>query len=195
MRDQPEPKGWTPIEDAQNAASILMLVAQSLAAPVEVFLRTRFGRRYFGVPAFLGFMAVPMWMLFWPREDPTPIFVFWGLYILMQLRARIEGWIMVARGDIVHTRYNGRPRLARIFKNIHEHKLKGFHEPALAIIVGMFMLAVSEPLGSFLMTSGFCLGLVNSVIESIERNRAMSMHDAWIEQQDHAARFREMQDR
>lgn len=195
MRDQPERKGWTPIEDAQDAASILMLVAQSLAAPVEVFLRTRFGRRYFGVPAFLGFLAIPMWMLFWPDEDATPIFVFWVLYILMQLRARIESMVMAARGDTVHTRYNGYPRLARIFKRTHEHKLKGGHEPALVVIVGVFMLAVSEPLGSFLMTSGFCLALVASVIESVERNRAMSMHDAWIEQQAQAARFREMQDR
>ena len=195
MRDQPEPKGWTPIEDTQNAASILVLIAQSLAAPVEVFLRTRFGRRYFGVPAFLGFLAVPMWMLFWPREDATAIFVFWCLYILMQLRARIESMIMVARGDIIHTRYNGYPRLARIFKKTHEHKLKGGHEPALVVIVGAFMLSVSEPLGSFLMTSGFCLALVNSVIESVERSRAMSMNDAWIEQQAQAARFREIQDR
>lgn len=195
MREQPEPKGWTPIEDAQNAASLLVLVAQALAAPSEVFLRTRFGRRYFGVPAFFGFLAVPMWMLFWPRDDATPVLVFWGLYILMQIRARIESMVMVARGDIVHTRYNGHPRLARVFKKTHEHKLKGAHEPALVVIAGVFMLGISEPLGSFLMVSGFCLGLVNSVIESIERNRAMTMNDAWIEQQAHAARVREMQDR
>ncbi len=195
MRDQPEPKGWTPIQDAQNAASILMLVAQSLAAPVEVFLRTRFGRRYFGVPAAIGLFAVPMWMLFWPREDPVPILVFWLLYLVMQLRARVESIVLAAKSEPVHTRYNGYPRLARIFKRTDERRIKAGAEPMLVIIVGACMLAVSEPLGSYLITSGVCIALVASVIESVEHNRALSMRDAWIEQEQMAARFREMQDR
>lgn len=195
MRDQPEPKGWTPIEDAQNAASILMLVAQSLAAPVEVFLRTRFGRRYFGVPATIGLFAVPMWMLFWPAEDPTPILVFWLLYLVMQLRARIESIVLAAKSEPVHTRYNGYPRLARFFRKSDERKIKASAEPMLVIVVGAGMLAVSGPLGSYLITAGVSLALVASVIESVERNRALSMRDAWIEQQQLATRFREMQDR
>jgi len=136
-----------------------------------------------------------MWMLFWPQEDYTPIFVFWGLVFLMQLRARIESLVMVAKGEIVHTRYNGYPRLARIFKNTNEQKIKGNIEPVLVMIVGAALLAVSEPLGSFLIVSGLSLAIVAGVIESVERNRTLSMHDAWLEQQDQAARFREIQDR
>ncbi len=195
MPDQPDPKGWTPIQDAQQAASILVLAAQVMAAPVEVVLRTRFGRRYFGVTAFLGFLAIPMWMLFWPEEDPRPILIFWGLHFVMQLRARIEGIIMVARGDLVHTRYNGWPRLARVFKNTHEHKLKANTEPALVMLIGLCLLPLSAPLGSYLVVSGISLGVVAGVIESVERNRALSMHDAWLEQQDQAARFRDLHDR
>jgi len=193
--DQPDPNNWTPIQDAQNAASLFVLAAQVMAAPVEVILRTRFGRRYHGVPAFLGLLSVPMWMLFWPQEDYTPIFVFWGLVFLMQLRARIESLVMVAKGEIVHTRYNGYPRLARIFKNTNEQKIKGNIEPVLVMIVGAALLAVSEPLGSFLIVSGLSLAIVAGVIESVERNRTLSMRDAWLEQQDQAARFREIQDR
>jgi hypothetical protein len=194
--DQPDPnKGWTPIQDAQNAASLFVLAAQVMAAPVEVFLRKRFGRRYHGVPAFLGLLAVPMWMLLWPQEDFTPIFVFWGLLFLMQLRARIESLVMVAKGELVHTRYNGYPRLARIFKNTNEQKIKGKIEPVFVMIAGAALLAVSEPLGSFLIVSGLSLAIVAGVIESVERNRTLSMHDAWLEQQDQASRFREIKDR
>lgn len=195
MREQPDPKGWTPIEDAQQAASILVLAAQVMAAPVEVILRTRFGRRYFGVPAFLGFLSVPMWMLFWPKGNYTPIFIFWLLLIVMQLRARIESIIMVARGNLVHTRYNGWPRLARVFKNTHEHKLKASIEPAFVMLIGLCFLPLSAPLGSYLIVSGISLGAVAGVIESVERNRTLSMHDAWLEQQDQAARFRDLHDR
>lgn len=195
MPDQPDPKGWTPIQDAQQAASILVLAAQVMAAPIEVILRTRFGRRYFGVPAFLGFLAIPMWMLFWPEEDPRPILIFWGLHFVMQLRARIEGITMVARGELVHTRYNGWPRISRIFKNTHEHKLKSNTEPALVMLIGLCLLPFSAPLGSYLIVSGISLGVVEGVIESVNRNRALSMHDAWLEQQDQAARFRDLQDR
>lgn len=191
MPDQPEPKGWTPIEDSQNAAAFLVLAAQSIAAPVEVFLRTRFGRRYFGVPAAIGFFAVPMWMLLWPGEDATPIFVFWVLYLIMQGRARVESILMSSRGDLVHTRYNGRPRLARVFKRAGERRLKAATEPLLVLAVGVFMLPISEPLGSYLITAGICLALVASVIETVERNRLMSMHDAWLEQQHHAECFRD----
>ena len=147
MQHDQEPKGWTPIEDARNVAGLFVLAAQVLSAPVEVFLRTRFGRRYFGFPSFLALFAVPMWMLFWPGEDPRPIMIFWALYVLMQLRARIEGLWMVARGDIVHTRYNGWPCLSRIFKRMSEQTIKGTIEPWLVIAVGMVTLGVSRPLG------------------------------------------------
>ena len=195
QQDQQQPKGWTPIQDAQNAASFLMLAAQALAAPVEPILRTRFGRCYFGVPAFIGFLAVPMWMLFWPTEDPGPLLTFWAVYIAMQLRARIECVWMAAKGDIVHSRYNGRPRLARLFRRMPEHRIKSAVEPWLVIFTGMLMLGVSKPLGSYLLASGFSLMLVASVIEHVERSRALTMHDAWQEQQDQAARFRELQER
>ena len=192
MPEQPEPKGWTPIEDSQNAAAFLVLAAQSLAAPVEVFLRTRFGRRYFGVPAAIGLFAVPMWMMFWPGEDATPIFTFWVLFLVIQGRARIESILMSSRGDLVHSRYNGRPRLQRFFRRAGERRVKAVHEPLLVIGTGVLMLGVSEPLGSYLITAGICLALVASVIEGVERNRLMSMHDAWLEQQYHAERFRDI---
>src|SRR5690606_1035140 len=121
----------------QRAASVLVLAAQTFSAPAEVFLRTGFGQRYFGVPAFLGFLTVPLWMLFWPEENPRPLLVFWGLLFVMQLRARIESAVMVARGRLVHTRYNGRPRLCRIFRSTDERKIKGCVESWLVMVSGL----------------------------------------------------------
>jgi len=193
MQDE-QPKGWTPIQDAQNAASFLVLAAQALAAPVEVCIRTKFGSRYFGVPSFLGFLIVPMWMLFWPESDSQPIFIFWCFYVLMQIRARIESMVLVARGKVVHSRYNGWPRLAVIFKKKSEKKLKEL-EPWLVIACGLLTLAFSEPLGSYLIVAGVALMCNGWVIESVERARAIQIHDALLEQQQMAQRVREIQER
>jgi len=193
-QQQPEIKGWQPLEDTKTALNVAMLAAQALSAPVEVFLRTRFGSRYFGVPAFLGFIAVPMWLLLWPGEDPRPMTVFWAFYILMQLRARVESAAMVRKGDIVHTRYNGRPRLMSLFRKTPELKLKAV-EPWLVMLVGVFLMAVSEALGSYLIAAGFCLALVESTIAAAERARVFQMHDAFLEQQQTAERFRELRRR
>ena len=191
MNDQ-QPKGWTPVEDARKAASILMLATQTLAAPVEVFLRTKFGRNYFGIPSCLALLVIPMWMLLWPGEDPTPILVFWCLFIVMQARARMESLRMVARGEHVHGRYNGWPRLARLFKKSTELKVKEY-EAFLVIGAGVACLSFSPPLGSYLAAAGICLLICGSVIESTARARALQMQDAFLEQQQFAERFRELQ--
>lgn len=194
-REEPQPKGWTPIQDAKAAANFLMLAAQSLAAPLEPFLRHRFGPRYFGVPSTIGLFIIPMWMLLWPDEDPRPIMGFWLLFILVQLIARIECVGLAARGHLIHTRYNGHPRLAAIFRKVPERTLKSTHEPWLAIFAGVLALTFSAPLGSYLIAAGVCLAVCASVGEAVDRARALQLHDAWIEQQILAERFREMQRR
>lgn len=195
MQDQ-QPKGWTPIEDARKGANFMVLAAQVLASPIEVFLRTRFGSRYFGAPSAIAILALPFWGVLWPREDARPLLIFWGLYIVMQLRARIEGLRMAARGDHVHSRYNGRPRLDRVFRKMPEQKIKVVAETVVVCVVGVLMLPISESLGSYLMVAAFASGLLNSTIDAVERARTVELNDAWIEQQALADRFREIrQDR
>lgn len=189
--EQPEPRGWTPIQDARFAATVLMLAAQVLAVPVEVFLRVRFGRHYFGVPSAIALLAIPMWYLFWPGEDPDPLMAFWLLFIVMQLRARIESIAMIARGDVRHTRFNGEPRLARVFKKMPQEKIKANIEPLVVIGVGAALLEYSPPLGSYLIAAGCSLTVVAGVIEKLNTARALQLHDAWLEKQHEAKRFRE----
>ena len=191
MQEQAQ-QGWTPFEDAKKAANILVFTAMAVASPVEVFLRTKFGSRYFGLAALGGLFVVPLWSLFWPDASPVGLWVFWGLYLVMQLRARIESARMGARGECVHTRYNGWPRLARLFRKMSEQRIKAGVEPLLVIVAGVCLMPVSQPLGSYLMIAGFALGVTHSVIESVERARALEINDALIEQQQTSERFRAM---
>jgi hypothetical protein len=191
-QEQQKPGGWTPIQDAQKAANILVLAAQVIASPVEVMLRKNFGSKYFGVPSAIALFAVPMWALFWPGESPLGLWVLWVLFILMQLRARLESVRMLAKGQFIHTRYNGWPRLASVFKRMPEQKIKAGLEPLLVFVAGVLLMPVSEPLGSYLMVAALSLGFNHSVIESVERAQALEMNDALIEQQAMAERFRQM---
>lgn len=193
MQEQPQPKGWTPVQDARTAAHIGLLVARTVAAPVEVLLRTRFGSRYFGLPSLLALFGLPMWMLFWPDEDPRPILGFWLIFLVMQLRARLEIVRMLRRREYVHTRFNGRPRLASLFKRTAEERIKGEIEPWLTIAGGVLAWGLSEALGSYLMAAGFSLGIIAGTMESVERARALAVNDALIEQKALAERFRAMQ--
>ncbi|QYO62488.1 hypothetical protein [Leptolyngbya sp. 7M] len=192
QQQQEQQAGWTPIQDAKKAANILVFLANAVASPVEVFLRTKFGSNYFGMPSVVALLLVPMWALFWPQESPAGICVFWLLFIAFQLRARIETFRMLARGEHVHTRYNGWPRLARIFKRMPESRIKAGLEPLLVFAVGVLMMPLSQPLGSYLMVAAFALGMTHAVIDSVERARALEMNDAMIEQQALADRFRQM---
>ena len=162
-------------------------------SPVEPILRTQFCLRYFGIQSLCGLFAVPLWTLLWPEEDPLPVWLFWALFVLMQLRCRIESSLMAARGQFIHSRYNGRPRLAFIFRRTDEVKLKAGFEPLLVMVTGVLLMPVSQPLGSYLLVAGFCLLVNHAAIESVERARAMEIHDAMLEQQDLAARVRDMQ--
>lgn len=191
----PNDNGWTPIQDARKGAYIGLLVSRIVAAPVEVVIRTRFGSQYFGLAALLGLFMMPAWVLFWPDADVRGLMWFWGLHVLMQFRARFEVFRMLRRNEIVHTRYNGRPRLQRLLRWMTESQVKAIGEPVFVFLCGIFMMPLSEPLGTYLMAAAFCLGLNHSVIESVERARALQLNDARIEQESIAERFREMQSR
>lgn len=193
QQQQPEQAGWTPIQDTKNLAYVLIFIARALASPVEVILRTRFGSRYFSWPAVAGLFAVPLWMVFWPHESPVGIWAFWLLYLAMQLRARIETARMVLRGDHVHTRYNGWPRLSRIFKRMPEVRIKAGPEPLLVLLAGALLMEASVPLGSYLIAAAVSLFVTHVVADGVERAQAMEMNDALIEQQQVAERFRRMQ--
>lgn len=186
-------KGWTPIEDARNTANIMVFVSRVMTAPVEVIIRKRFGSRYFGLPGFVALFAIPMWMIFWPEEDGSWIVWFWLLFILMQLRARMEAAWMVRRGDIVHTRYNGQPRVARFFKKLGEQEIKGKTEPTIVLTIGLLIFLFNMPLGSYLVIASLALAANHGLMVAVDRARALEMNDVLIEQRAISGQFRDMQ--
>lgn len=184
-------KGFTPIEDAKQAANILMMLVQILAAPTEVILRKRFGKKALsGWPPFLALIAIPFWItLCGPECDPRPMWYFMLLFIAMQFRARVESLV----GNYqCHSRYSGQSRLQPLLGRFwDEARVKSF-EGLLVIVTGLFLIPYNEALGTFLMASGACMALVVSTQISLDKARTQQMYDAWIEQQQHAEQFREM---
>jgi len=63
------------------------------------------------------------------------------------------------------------------------------------IACGLFTLALSEPLGSYLIVAGIALMCNGCIIESVERARAIQINDAFLEQQQMAERVRDIQQR
>lgn len=192
-QQQQQPEGlFNPIEDAKRAFSLLVFASQVLGHPVEVFLRTRFGSQYFGVAALVAFFTVPMWMVFFPTESPLGISIFWVLYILMQLRARIESGRLKAKGEVIHSRYNGWPRLAKAFKSMPESKIKAAIEPLAVFLTALAVMEGSVPLGSYLIAASFALAFNHALLDAVEKARVRELNDSLIEQQQLAERFRAM---
>lgn len=194
-----QPDGeWTPIEDAKQAAGIILLLVQVFASLGEVLMRKRFGKKALGVPAFLALFAILLWPAFvWPGEDPRPIMVLWVVYVVFLIRARIEGIVMSVRGERVHSRYIGDSRLLPwLGRWFAPNTIKGEIDCVILILVGaILMQTVSESLGSFVIVSALCMvGHLTSIV-SLEKARAEQLYDSWLEQQQQAEAFREMQDR
>jgi hypothetical protein len=193
QQQQQQPEGlFTPFEDAKRAFNFVAFAAQVLSHPVEVFLRTRFGSQYFGVASIVAFFTIPMWMLFFPTESPVGISAFWLLYLVMQLRARIESGRLAAKGEAGHSRYNGAPRLARAFKSLPESKIKAAIEPLAVFLTALAVMEGSAPLGSYLIAAAFALAFNNALLDAVTKARVRELNDSLIEQQQLAERFREM---
>ncbi|MFO0858347.1 MAG: hypothetical protein U0640_13445 [Phycisphaerales bacterium] len=192
QQSQQSQGSWTPIEDAKSAFSLLAFASQVIAHPVEVFLRTGFGSQYFGIASLVAFFAVPMWMVFFPTESPVGIWCFWLLYIAMQVRARIETARLKSKGEVIHSRYNGWPRLAKAFKSLPESRVKAAIEPLAVFLCALAVMQGSVPLASYLIAAAFALAFNNALIDAVERARIRELNDAMIEQQQTAERFRAM---
>lgn len=117
--------GGGPFQNATRGAHYLVFAARVLASPLEVCLRRGFGPKYFGLQAVGTLLLFPLWTIFWPREDPAALYGFWAITMFFFVKAKAESNRMVAKGDIVHTRYNGTSCLQKFFKRFSESKVKG----------------------------------------------------------------------
>lgn len=175
------------LESVRSGAYWLAFLAQVFAFCVEVLLRRRMGSRAVGVRGLAAFFLIPMWIVFFPGQDPVPLTWFWLLFVLGCLFQRVGS----ARGDLGHSRYSGEPILRRLLPWCSEVRIKSLVEPVLVMAVGLVVLAMNEPLGSFLIAAGIGLGSSAVLSEAVDRARIRDLNDARIEQEYLMARFRE----
>lgn len=181
----------------RDVAGWVAFLAGTLATSVEVFLhRSRsFGQRYFGLQAAAVILVVPLFSLFWAGHDLVPLMYFLGAYLFMCLIARLCGFVRHRRGNPrEHSRYTGYPRLLRILPWFSEHTVKVLIEPMIVFFTGVFTLGANEPLGGYFMLAAVGLFFSVNLSCNLDRVRALDMHDAAIEQQIVAERFRDMRE-
>jgi len=180
----------------RTMVAVMAMVAQTLAVPVVVFLHkpATFGERYMGMQAAAATVLIFFWPIFCePAHDPRPMFLFLVAYLFMCLVIRIRVAIRVRRGGpMPHTRYTGEPRLMRFVRNMSEVKVKCILEPVIVWLIGGLTLFVSPRLGGFLMFAGVGLFISNGMTDRFSRQRALDMHDAFVEQRGVVDQFRDL---
>lgn len=183
-------------DSIRRDVGIVVFVLCVLAASVEVFLRRdrTFGERYLGTRTFFAAVLLFFFPVLWPEHDPVPLLIYFGLFLVQCMLIRLAVARRLRRGGPQpHSLYSGTPLLMRLTGRIDEATVKGIVEPMLVFVAGALTLSISQPLGTYLMLASF--GLLASVQLAIgaERQRAVDMNDAYIDQRDAAERFRAMQ--
>jgi hypothetical protein len=180
-----------PFQDLRTGLNWIAFISRTGAVTVEVFLHSRFGERYIAMEAVAALVLIPVFGLFWPDSDVLPLMQFMGVYLFMCLMARIGVTARRLRGNGEHSRYTGYPHLVRMF-GLPEVAVKRFVEPIVVAFAGAVANPLNEPLGGYLMFAAVCLFISTNLDDMWTRTRAIDVHDAVIEQQMAARRFREM---
>jgi hypothetical protein len=183
---KPEPGGEV------LAAAVIGGLIRGTALSLEVFLHRRIGCRYLGdgwggVLVMLGFVAG------FPHAGPLPYWTaaYGAVWAVLSVRATVDLW----RGRYGHhTRYTGRPHLARLLPRWPEERVKQA-EGAAALALGFALRPLSRATGDYLVLAAAVVLLQQFMFVSNEQNRAMDLHDASAEQRRVAERFRRGQER
>jgi hypothetical protein len=181
-------------EGAANVPrAIAFGIVRGISVTVEVFLHRRFGVRYIPICAPFGMMAMMLSVVFIPTEKLGPFVLFMGAFLACSLLAMIGAWVRFRQGDNEHSLYNGFPRCLPRTRGHREYKVKQFFEPMLVLFLGYIVLDWSASLGVYWMFAAACLFLTNASGRRWDTREAILLHDATLDQQHRARRFREIQ--
>lgn len=193
MRQQPQAN---PFDGARNALGILLLVSRAFACSVEVFWHRlgTLGKRYFaGLQTGIAALFIALWpALCRPNYDFSWVYFFLGCYFVAccSHRARIAERVKRG-GPQPHSRYNGMPWLMRLLPRVGEARIKSAVEPFLTFLVGAVVAGtLSPPVGGYLMVASLGLLISSNIGSGRERQRALDMHDAALDQRSVMDRFR-----
>ncbi|MGA2230852.1 MAG: hypothetical protein ABSH22_08125 [Tepidisphaeraceae bacterium] len=188
MQQNQKPNSSGQPDSGANWPGVFM---EALAFSVAVFLRRRFGDRYVGVHGAIAAGLILFIAASCRDSDAPPMFIFLAAYLCMCARARAGVLRRRLQGlSTSHSRYNGWPRVMRFFPHWNEVSVKRFVEPGMAFVAAILAYVISVPLGLYLMVAAMSLFVTSQMIELRNRKLALDMHDAVIEAQERAERFR-----
>jgi len=177
---------------SQIVPRLVHFVIKSWGTAVEVFLRKDFGAEYLGTQAAFVLLLIPIYIAMAPEFDPRPMLIYLVGYIGMCLVHRISVIRRNWRGEYGHQYYNGVPRLGRYFPKLSEVAVKTWIEPLAVLGCGLLLIPLFPPLGLFLLIGEGCALFRMLDWDLRMRRQAREMHDAMIEQEAVADRFREL---
>ena len=171
-KQAPPPQG---VNYADMAIAFIALVPELLLHDPRTF-----GVRSVAPRGGGAVVATYVFALFYTYDDKTPLIALSLVTAILAICAYISAKLHESRGQYCHSRYNGRPWLVRIFP-ISEARAKRA-EPLLIVMAGWALHHWNCPLGSFVITAGFCYGF-RVVLEYLgTRTRVLDFNDALAEQ-------------
>ncbi|HEX2839349.1 MAG TPA: hypothetical protein VHN77_14625 [Phycisphaerales bacterium] len=199
-QQSPQPQA-SPLQNLSSAANVLAIAAGTFALFAEVTLfRKNFGARYFNT--WRSLLVIPLLMVFpiaWPREDPRFVYFLLLLFLLScawhrlcTLRRRwkqLKG--LPGAGPIIHSQYNGEPRLARRFPKLGEVTIKRVVEPLVMLGFGLAALTFSPSLGWFFLWCSAGMFVHTQLLYMHHQQQSQDLVDATLESEQLAVRVRE----
>jgi hypothetical protein len=179
-----------------NGYHVVMLILRSISATVEVFLHKGFGSRYIGFQGFLGIFAILIFAAMIPVPGTWGLILFLFAYLKACLYARAGiVWRKLRGQEHEHTLYSGYPYLMRLFRRSNEMTIKRYIEPIVVFLAGCAFSYFVPALALYLFMAAGALFLSVNEAEAYQRRQTQVMHDAVIEAQQRAERFRSMSGR
>jgi hypothetical protein len=182
-----------PFSGGKAVAGIIAFLAKSLSVSVEVFLHSGFGVRYFDGAAAAVFLIAFIFPVFGNGDDPETMLWFLAAYWASLIWHRLAAAWRRRRDGFQHSHYSGYPRLMRlpVFRMMKESVFKTIVEPPLVFFGGVFLMPLSETLGTYCVIASFGMVVNAAFRNAFQRVRMLDMRDAYIEQKYIAERFRE----
>ena len=177
--------------DAETTMNIAMFLVHVYATPPELLLHRRLGERYYGMNTLGVVLAILFHAYLFRGYDVDLLMSMIPCYLLVLFAQRLFTFEAKRRGLVEHSYYSGYPIFLGKRSRMDEVTFKTWVEPFLVAAVGLFYLSFNQPAGSFILTCGLALRIKMAMASKLHRSRLLDMHDALIEQQIRAERFRQ----
>lgn len=179
MTNRPQNNAQEPPENGVNFVE-MAIAFFSLAPELLLHDFRTFGVRSVGPRAAGTVLAMYIFANCYSFDNRTPLLMLTTIVALLAIVAHISAAIRLGRGQICHSRYNGRPWAVAIFP-ISEPRMKRI-EPVLIVLAGLGLHCLNHPLGSFVITAGYCYGFRVVLEYLLTRTKSLDLNDAMAEQ-------------